>query len=112
MIYLDNAATTFPKPESVYDEMDKANRTLAVNAGRGSYKAAREATAIIDDTNTIHFLNDESRFLTKELGVTYYIKEALEFTTPRLIMLEGYAASRTAEYEDHDNVVKNTFGIR
>ena len=31
--------------------------------------------AIIDDTNTIHFLNDESRFLTKELGVTYYIKE-------------------------------------
>lgn len=31
--------------------------------------------AIIDGTNTIHFLNDESRFLTKELGVTYYIKE-------------------------------------
>ena len=31
--------------------------------------------AIIDDTNTIHFLNDESRFLTKKLGVTYYIKE-------------------------------------
>ena len=31
--------------------------------------------AIIDDTNTIHFLKDESRFLTKKLGVTYYIKE-------------------------------------
>ncbi len=31
--------------------------------------------AIIDDTNTLHFLNDESRFLTKKLGVTYYIKE-------------------------------------
>ncbi len=50
MIYLDNAATTFPKPVSVCDEMDRVSRTLSVNAGRGSYKAAREATAIIDDT--------------------------------------------------------------
>ena len=50
MIYLDNASTTFPKPEQVYLEMDKVNRTLAVNAGRGSYKAAREATHIIEDT--------------------------------------------------------------
>lgn len=50
MIYLDNAATTFPKPESVYDVMDTTNRSLSVNAGRGSYKAAREAMSIIDDT--------------------------------------------------------------
>lgn len=53
MIYLDNAATTFPKPESVYEEMDKANREYAVNAGRGSYKAAREATKIIDNTRIL-----------------------------------------------------------
>lgn len=38
MVYLDNAATTFPKPESVYVAMDKMNREGAVNAGRGSYK--------------------------------------------------------------------------
>ena len=50
MIYLDNAATTFPKPESVYDAMDRANREYAVNAGRGSYKAAREANRIITET--------------------------------------------------------------
>ena len=31
--------------------------------------------AIIDDTNTLHFLSDDSRFLTKTLGVTYYVKE-------------------------------------
>ena len=31
--------------------------------------------AIVDDMNIPHFLNDESRFLTKKLGVTYYIKE-------------------------------------
>lgn len=48
--YLDNAATTFPKPDIVYDKMDVVNRTMAVNTGRGSYRLAREATEIIDDT--------------------------------------------------------------
>ena len=47
MVYLDNAATTFPKHESVYREMDRVNRGLAVNAGRGSYKAAKEASNLI-----------------------------------------------------------------
>ncbi len=50
MVYLDNAATTFPKPEMVYSSMDKANRELAVNAGRGSYKLARKASELIADT--------------------------------------------------------------
>ena len=53
MIYLDNAATTFPKPEEVYAAMDRTNRTIAVNAGRGAYKAAQEASAIIDDTRRL-----------------------------------------------------------
>lgn len=50
MIYLDNAATTFPKPEAVYVAMDKMNREGAVNAGRGSYKLARSANKLIVDT--------------------------------------------------------------
>lgn len=49
-IYLDNASTTFPKPEAIYKKMDLVNRTLAVNAGRASYRLAREATELIDDT--------------------------------------------------------------
>ena len=50
MIYLDNAATTFPKPDEVYAEMDRINRTLAVNAGRGSYTLARQASLLIEST--------------------------------------------------------------
>lgn len=53
MIYLDNAATTFPKPESVYIAMDKINREGAVNAGRGSYKLARNASQIIKETKDL-----------------------------------------------------------
>lgn len=50
MIYLDNAATTFPKPDAVYAAMDKMNREGAVNAGRGSYKLARKANALMEET--------------------------------------------------------------
>lgn len=50
LIYLDNAATTFPKPESVYVAMDEANRNYAVNAGRGSYTKAQYASDIIVKT--------------------------------------------------------------
>lgn len=50
MIYLDNAATTFPKPEAVYRAMDDINRNGAVNAGRGSYSAARQANRLIAET--------------------------------------------------------------
>lgn len=50
MIYLDNAATTYPKPEEVYRSMDYANRELAVNAGRGLYSKASQATKLIDET--------------------------------------------------------------
>lgn len=50
MIYLDNAATTFPKPEAVYRAMDDMNRNGAVNAGRGSYSTARQANRLIAET--------------------------------------------------------------
>ena len=50
MVYLDNAATTYPKPEVVYRALDEANRTLAFNAGRGSYKESNEAFQLIEST--------------------------------------------------------------
>ncbi len=53
MIYLDNAATTFPKPEAVYRAMDNNSRSLGVNAGRGSYKLAREASSLISETKDL-----------------------------------------------------------
>ena len=49
IIYLDNAATTFPKPECVYEAVDAFNRNSAVNAGRGVYASAREASELILD---------------------------------------------------------------
>lgn len=41
-IYLDNAATSWPKPESVYAAVDRYQRTLGAPAGRGTYAEAAE----------------------------------------------------------------------
>ena len=53
MIYLDNAATTFPKPETVYQAVDFAQRSLAVNVGRGGYSLASKAANVVDETRVL-----------------------------------------------------------
>ncbi len=48
MIYLDNAATTWPKPENVYRTMDQFLRTSGGNPGRGGHSMSVAATRMID----------------------------------------------------------------
>lgn len=52
MIYLDNAATTFPKPQAVIDAVTNCMTSSAVNAGRGVYPLAQQADEIIANTRT------------------------------------------------------------
>jgi cysteine desulfurase family protein len=54
-IYLDNAATSFPKPESVYRAMDEFARTSLANPGRAGHKMALAAERALDDCR--HLLN-------------------------------------------------------
>lgn len=48
-IYLDNSATSFPKPESVYRAVDHAFRTLGANPGRGGHRMSLEAARLVLD---------------------------------------------------------------
>lgn len=50
MAYFDNAATTYPKPECVYTDMDHYYRDNGTSAGRGSYKKAISTNQLIRDT--------------------------------------------------------------
>ncbi len=50
MIYLDNAATSFPKPANVYDEVLNCMKTYAANPGRASHDMALQASSKILDT--------------------------------------------------------------
>lgn len=49
MIYLDNGATTFPKPREVYTAVARAFHRCGGNPGRGSHEAARLAADCIYD---------------------------------------------------------------
>jgi cysteine desulfurase/selenocysteine lyase len=55
MIYLDNAATSFPKPEAVYQALDRFARTDLANPGRAGHKMALAAERVLDDAR--HELN-------------------------------------------------------
>jgi len=50
MIYLDNAATSFPKPTQVYSEVLWCMEHYAANPGRGSHNMAIDASSKIIDT--------------------------------------------------------------
>jgi cysteine desulfurase / selenocysteine lyase len=55
MIYLDNAATSFPKPESVYQALDRFARQSLANPGRAGHRMALAAEHALDDAR--HLLN-------------------------------------------------------
>ena len=53
MIYLDNAATSWPKPESVYQTMDEFLRMKGGNPGRGSHSLAVAAQEVVEETRML-----------------------------------------------------------
>ena len=55
MIYLDNAATSFPKPEVVYQALDRFARTSLANPGRAGHRMAVAAEQSLESAR--HALN-------------------------------------------------------
>jgi len=47
-IYLDNAATTWPKPEAVYDAVDHYQRHIGAPNGRSGYREAQQSNRIVE----------------------------------------------------------------
>ncbi len=82
-LYLDNAATSYPKPESVYQAVTDSMRTVGASPGRGGYRqsldasrllfAAREAAArlfAIDDASRVIFTHNATEALNLALRGT------------------------------------------
>lgn len=54
MIYLDNGATTFPKPQIVVNAVNSAVRNYSANPGRGGHKLAMKASEMVFEArNTV-----------------------------------------------------------
>ncbi|SDZ08675.1 aminotransferase class V-fold PLP-dependent enzyme [Tindallia californiensis] len=71
-IYFDNAATTFPKPESVVESMKHYISCVGSNVSRGSYSSAFDAGNIVYETremlaNLFHDNEPERIFFTRNV---------------------------------------------
>ena len=53
MIYLDNAATSFPKPKSVISELNRCLKSYCGNPGRSSHALALKSAEAIYDTRVL-----------------------------------------------------------
>lgn len=53
LIYLDNGATSYPKPEETYTFMDTFYRHAGVNPGRSGFDLCLEAGSLVDETRKL-----------------------------------------------------------
>lgn len=104
IIYLDNAATTWPKPESVYAAMVDNYRRLGVNPGRSGYDKAIEAGDFLHDLRkrlTRFFGGDED--VPERLCFGYNATDALNLIVQGLVSRGDHIVTTNLE---HNSVIR------
>ena len=86
--YFDNAATTFPKPEEVYQFTDRFYRTCGVNVGRGQHKLASKAAKLVQDTR--EKLLSMFHCPSKKVVFTHTATEAINIVLQGLTFADNY----------------------
>jgi len=107
IIYLDNGATTFPKPEEVYVVMDCYYRNFGVNPGRSGYDLCMAAGGIVNDTRkllTRFFNGSDSNRLIFSLNAT----DALNLAIFGLLRSGDHAITTTLE---HNSVLRPLYHL-
>lgn len=102
LIYLDNAATSFPKPEAVYRRVDEVLRVISGNPGRASHRMALEASRVIfsarESTARLFSVRDASR-----IAFTKNATEGINIALKGLLKPGNHAVTSSFE---HNSVVK------
>jgi len=104
LIYFDNAATAWPKPESVYKFMDEFYRSHGVNPGRSGYDLAIETGSMVDKTRkrlTKFFGGDEDT--PERLVFSYNVTDALNLVIPGLVGPGDHVITTNLE---HNSVIR------
>jgi cysteine desulfurase family protein len=101
-IYLDNAATSWPKPEAVYRAMDDYYRRLGAPAGRSAYAEAAETERIIGSCRkkiaTLIGASDPSRIIFTHNGT-----DSLNLALHGLLHNGGHVVTTVCE---HNSVLR------
>lgn len=87
-IYFDNAATSYPKPEEVYEAVGHFMREIGVSSGRGAYRKALKADRIVYETrrSLAELFNIRD---AKQIVFTSNATEALNLAV-KGVLLEGH----------------------
>lgn len=107
-IYLDNGATSFPKPEEVYSFMDHFYRTLGVNPGRSGYDICMEAGDLVEGTRQqmCDFFNGKD---PNRLCFSYNSTDALNLIINGLLEKGDHAITTTLE---HNSVIRPLYHLK
>lgn len=102
LIYLDNGATSYPKPKEVYSFMDSFFREFGVNPGRSGYDMCLETGALVDRTRKMlaDFFNGKD---PNRLCYSYNSTDALNLIIYGILKPGDHAISTTIE---HNSVLR------
>ena len=97
IIYLDNAATSFPKPEATYVFMDRFYRTHGVNPGRSGFDLCMETGHMVDETRALltRFFNGTD---PNRLVFSYNSTDSLNLALFGLLEAGDHAITTTIEH--------------
>jgi cysteine desulfurase family protein len=107
LIYLDNGATSFPKPDEVYSFMDQFYRQFGVNPGRSGYDLCLEAGAVVDNTRKMltEFFNGKD---PNRLCFSHNSSDALNLIIFGMLKPGDHAISSTIE---HNSVLRPLYHL-
>jgi len=107
IIYLDNGATSYPKPEEVYQYLDYFYRNFGVNPGRSGYDLCLEAGDMVENTRKMltEFFNGSD---PNRLCFTYNSTDALNLTIFGILQPGDHAISTTIE---HNSVLRPLYHL-
>jgi cysteine desulfurase family protein len=107
IIFLDNGATSYPKPEEVYQFMDYFYRNFGVNPGRSGYDLCLEAGQMVEDTRKMltEFFNG---YDPDRLCFTYNSTDALNLAIFGLLQPGDQAITTTIE---HNSVLRPLYHL-
>jgi cysteine desulfurase family protein len=107
LIFLDNGATSFPKPKEVYDFMDYFFRNFGVNPGRSGYDLCLETGAMVEETRRLltRLFNGRD---SNRLCFTYNSTDALNLIIFGLLKPGDHAVSTTIE---HNSVLRPLYHL-
>jgi cysteine desulfurase/selenocysteine lyase len=108
LIFLDNGATSFPKPEEVYRYMDHFYRNFGVNPGRSGYDLCMEAGLVVEETRKqlTEFFNGTD---PNRLCFGYNSTDALNLIIFGMLRPGDHAVSTTIE---HNSVLRPLYHLR